>query len=99
MGFSIDTIDEVEVGVNSQPMSLEETDTVKSDTPVSQLLAMRQANKVIAAAANRWVSSSSDASSPEEEEEEDVEEKEVKEVVDEDNLWSEVFLESKITQQ
>ncbi len=83
MGFSIDTIDEVEVGVNNQSMSLEETDTVKSDTPVSQLLAMRQANKVIAAAANRWASSSSDASSPEEED--DVEENEVKEVVDEDN--------------
>lgn len=83
LGFSIDTIDEVEVGVSNQPKSLEETETVKSDTPVAQLLAMRQANKAVAAAANRWDTSSSDASSPEEEE--DVGEKEVKKEVNEDN--------------
>lgn len=96
MGFSIDTIDEVEVGVNNQPMSLEETDTVKSDTPVAQLLAMRQANKAVAAAANRWDTSSSDASSPEEED--DVEEKEVKKAVDEVNDDSFKDYESEVDQ-
>lgn len=50
-GFSIDTIDETEVAVDDQPVSLtKEVESAKSNNVVTQLLAMRQANKVIEAA-------------------------------------------------
>ena len=50
-GFSIDTIDELEVAVDDQPVSLkEEVEPAKSNNPFAQLLAMRQANKVVEAA-------------------------------------------------
>jgi len=73
MGFSIDTIDELEVAVNDQPMLEKEAEPMKSNNPFAQLLAMRQANKAgVAAAAKReesvgsinLASSSSDTSLP-----------------------------------
>ena len=49
-GFSIDTIDELEVAVNDPPVSEKEDEPMKSNNPFAQLLAMRQANNAVAAA-------------------------------------------------
>lgn len=96
-GFSIDTIDELEVDVNDQPMSEKDDESAKEDepvklnNPVAQLLVIRQANKAAAAAVEKHnesvgsinlVSSSSDESLSEGN---DTEEQEVNKVVDGDD--------------
>jgi hypothetical protein len=45
-GFSIDTIDEIEVTANDQPSPEKKSESVKSIFPFAQLLAAHQANKV-----------------------------------------------------